>query len=567
MRAYVRVLEGDEQIQIGDSCFVFLLPERDLSSSVVRAEDGHDFQSTIRIPRVDVLELQPENLARFLPPSNRYEQDLRALIQVATHLQGTRGTNNVQQLVLLQLLDRVPADQGAIVLTDESGRELSIVSRNGRNTEERPFVLSRTLVRRVSSNHEAIVTNNVRNSETLGSIESLSASPALSVLVAPLLVDGQAIGVIYLQNCRAGGSFDEHHLRFATTIAGLAAAAIENACRLEALEEQKRILEQELRLKHDMVGHHPAMVEVYRGISKVCRSDVTVMIGGESGTGKELAARAIIENSARAGKPVIAISCAVINENLLESELFGHERGAFTGAVVQKKGKFELAHGGTLFLDEVGELSPVLQAKLLRFLETRGFERLGGTHTIKVDVRLITATHRNLLEEVQQGRFREDLYYRLNVVTLTMPPLRERAEDIPLLAERFMREFSSQCNRRIRCISPDALSWLVNYRWPGNVRELRNAVERAVVMGLTDEILPEDLPDSMLAGPPPAGTPGSARSYHEAVREARRQIVLQAVEKANGNFIKAAESLAIHPNNLHRLVRDLNLRELLPKTE
>jgi Nif-specific regulatory protein len=230
---------------------------------------------------------------------------------------------------------------------------------------------------------------------------------------------------------------------------------------------------------------------------------------------------------------------------------------------MQKKGRLEIADGGTVFLDEIGELSPALQVKLLRVLQEREFERVGGTRTIKIDIRLITATNKNLEEAVEDGTFRQDLYYRLNVVNLEMPPLRDRTEDIPLLANYFAAKYSEKCKRRISGISPEAQARLLNYDWPGNVRELENALERAVVLGTTDRILLEDLPESLLETEPPATAP--ATRYLEAVAQTKKQIILNAFEQAKGSYTEAAKILGVHPNYLHRLVRNLNLKEQLKR--
>ena len=333
---------------------------------------------------------------------------------------------------------------------------------------------------------------------------------------------------------------------------------------LERLELESRRLGTEIKLEHGMVGESLPMQSLFQAIAKVAPTDSTVLVRGESGTGKELVAKAIHRNSLRAAAPFVAINCAAIPESLLESELFGHERGAFTGAVAQKRGKIEMASGGTLFLDEVAELAPALQAKLLRVLQEREFERVGGTHPIRVDIRLIAATNRDLRERVLEGQFRADFYYRLNVVNLTVPPLRQRREDIPRLAEHFARKFVDQYGRPIAGISPEAMRLLVQHDWPGNVRELENAIERAVVLGANWRILPEDLPDWIWD---PA-TSGLVRRlpYHQGVDEAKRRMVLEALREAGGNFTAAARALGLHPNNLHRLVRTLNLRDRLDGT-
>jgi len=282
-----------------------------------------------------------------------------------------------------------------------------------------------------------------------------------------------------------------------------------------------------------------------------------VLVLGENGTGKELAARAVHRNSSRSRKQFVAINCATLKDALLESELFGHEKGSFTGAVAQKKGRIELAEGGTLFLDEIGELHPGLQAKLLRVLQEREYERIGGTQTLKTDIRLIAATNRDLQDAVRDGEFRRDLFYRLNVVTLTMPALRDRRDDIPLLAAHFLHQLTKRCNRPVRGISPDARAILVRHDWPGNVRELQNTIERAVVLGSSEEIQVEDLPEALLESAPA----GSALPvYHQAVQDTKRRQVLDAIAQAQGNISEAARRLGVHPNHLHRMVTKLGLR-------
>jgi len=322
---------------------------------------------------------------------------------------------------------------------------------------------------------------------------------------------------------------------------------------------------EDVNIEHNMVGEGAAMERVYHFISKVAPTDSTVLISGESGTGKELAARAIHRNSKRMEKPFMAVNCAALNESLLESELFGHEKGAFTGAVTQKKGRLEVADHGTVFLDEIAELSPALQVKLLRVLQEREFERVGGTTSIKVDIRLIAATNKNLEEAIEAGEFRQDLFYRLNVVSFEMPALRDRREDIPLLATYFADKYSVKCNRRLTGISAEARTCLSAYDWPGNVRELENAIERAVVLGTTDRILPEDLPEAVLETDHASDT-STTLKYHEAVTQTKRQIILDAMTQAKGNYTEAAKLLGVHPNYLHRLITNLNLRDELKKS-
>lgn len=316
-------------------------------------------------------------------------------------------------------------------------------------------------------------------------------------------------------------------------------------------------------LQHRMVGESPAIERVLDFIARVAPLDSTVLIAGESGTGKELAARALHENSPRAAKPFVAINCAALTETFLESELFGHERGAFTGAIALKKGKLEMAEGGTLFLDEVGELAPPLQGKLLRVLQERVFERLGGTRAIQADLRLITATNQDLEAAVREGAFRQDLYFRLRVLSVVMPPLRERREDIPLLANYFRMQHSGRLKRRVMGISAAARECLMRHDWPGNVRELESAIESAVALGSTEMILPEDLPESVL---PTQAVPGGALPlFNQALIDTKRELILKAYEQARGDYAEAAKLLGLHPNSLLRLVRTLDLKVALQR--
>lgn len=328
--------------------------------------------------------------------------------------------------------------------------------------------------------------------------------------------------------------------------------------RLYWLEQENRRLQEQINLEHNMVGESPRMREVYQFIAKAAPAGSTVLIRGESGAGKELVAHAIHRNSSRARMPFVAINCAALTETLLESELFGHEKGAFTGAIAQKKGKLEIAQGGTLFLDEIGEMAPSLQAKLLRVLQEREFERVGGTRVIKADIRLIAATNRELEAAIKEGGFRQDLFYRLNVLALTMPPLRERREDIPLLAAYFAVKYSQECKRPIKGISARARARLLAYDWPGNVRELENVIERAVVLGLTEYILPEDLPEVVLEAGPPADA--ASQKLSDLIKEAKKRFILEAIEQTGGNITKAAELLDVNLSHLHWLIRTLNLR-------
>jgi DNA-binding NtrC family response regulator len=311
------------------------------------------------------------------------------------------------------------------------------------------------------------------------------------------------------------------------------------ALRRETVQLRKRVRDRVA--PGNMVGQSPPMQRVFEIVEQVAPSRATVLITGESGTGKELVANAIHQRSPRASGPFIKLHCAALAESLLESELFGHEKGSFTGAMARKDGRFSLADGGTLFLDEIGEISPSLQVKLLRFLQDHEFERVGGTQTIHVDVRVIAATNRNLKEEVARGRFREDLFYRLNVVNIETPPLRDRRSDVPAIAKFFLDRYAKDNAKPIATISPQALELLVAYAWPGNVRELENAIERAVVLANGTELEARQLPASVR----PVGTAGIPLIPGATMAEIERYAILETMKAAVGSTSKAAEILGI----------------------
>jgi Nif-specific regulatory protein len=383
-------------------------------------------------------------------------------------------------------------------------------------------------------------------------------TPESQWIATTLMISDRPTGALYLD---AGGwprEYVEGDAQVITALCGLLALALENARDIEALRSENAQLRTGDSASTPMIGNSAVMKGLCEAIAKVSRTSSTALLRGESGTGKELVARAIHRNSPRASRPFVVVNCAAIAEALLESEFFGHEKGAFTGAYAQRKGRFEQADGGTIFLDEVGELAMTLQAKLLRVLQEHEFERVGGSRTIAVDVRVIAATNRDLEQSIKAGRFREDLFYRLNVVPLRAPPLRERREDIPLLANWFVRKFAEQCGRAVTGVSREARAFLLAYDWPGNVRELQNVIERAVVMGSSSVITPEDLADSLPDTMPPAEC--DQQGFHESVREARRRVVATAIERANGNVPAAARALRLHPKYLHRLITALGLR-------
>jgi Nif-specific regulatory protein len=340
----------------------------------------------------------------------------------------------------------------------------------------------------------------------------------------------------------------------------LASKAIGNAQRIDQVRKENIDLKEELGDKHQLVGESKILQKVISDAFKVANSKTSTLILGESGTGKELLGRLIHQAGPRKSKPMIVLNCAALPETLLEAELFGHEKGAFTGAMARKIGKFEIADGGTLFLDEIGEMSPGMQAKLLQVLEEGVFYRVGGNTPISVDVRVISATNIDIAQEVDQGKFREDLYYRINVVQIQMPSLRERREDIPLLVDYFLRIFKQETGHPNLKVSETAMKKMVEYDWPGNVRELRNALERAVVMGNGQEILPEDLPISRQRAVQPGLEVGL--TLKEALDRFKKEFITINLKHAGGNRSKAAKVMDVQRTYLSRLISKYGIQEI-----
>jgi DNA-binding NtrC family response regulator len=336
---------------------------------------------------------------------------------------------------------------------------------------------------------------------------------------------------------------------------------VARALRARDLEKKIETLEIQLNEKFGMeniIGESPAMKQVFELIQQTAPTQASVLIQGPSGTGKELVAQAIHRLSTRAKGPFVAVPCAALSAPLLESELFGHEKGAFTGATVQRKGRFEMADGGTLFLDEISEIDPSIQVKLLRVLEERTFERVGGEETIETDIRVIAATNRDLRAYVSQGKFREDLFFRLNVVDITLPPLAERADDIPLLADRFLKEYCAKNGKQIEGLTPDAVNLLVSYDWPGNVRELRNTLEKMVVLARSERLSARDVPANIREAVKgrSAGTARAPLLTVGSLAETERRKIMAVLEKNGGNRTRAADELGISRRTLHRKLRE-----------
>ncbi len=564
-------LRSGDRIRAGDSLLLFLLDEEvdgAVSTPTQLTEARLITKHTVQLRKDSATLFQTTETPVLTPVTSRSTRDLNALLKISLAVNSIRTLEAFQQHLLPPIFEVIPASRGVILLTEEKTGEISsIFSRHRVSSDVEPIQVSRKITERLLKQGIALLSNDVRQNLSLRDGHTESLYQVRAVLAVPMLVSGRVLGLIYLDTPDPAVRFDEDHLQLMRAIAAIATVALENIRQVSQLESENRRLQAEIAIEHDMVGQSPRMRDVYQFITKVAATGSTVLIRGESGTGKELAARAIHGNSTRSSRPFVAINCAALTETLLESELFGHEKGAFTGAIALKKGKLELAEGGTVFLDEIGEMALTIQSKLLRVLQEHEFERVGGTRTIKTDIRLIAATNKNLEQAIKDGSFREDLYYRLNVLRLDLPPLRDRREDILPLAHYFTTKYGQRCNRKVSKIAPEAMACLNSYHWPGNVREFENAIERAIVLGSTETIRAEDLPESVIMTGPPrsAGGEKEAQDFYSDVKEAKKRLIMKAVEQAQGNYTEAARLLGVHANHLHRLIRNLGMKAELKK--
>ena len=548
-------LQHGDEISVGLSLLLFLQE----SATEETRSNPVEFEQTNTITGIAYLLPREETDTPVLGASapTRLRGDLNALLKIATAISSIRDRESLQWQLLGFIFDVIPAERGSVLFFDPQGDILSTTAWDRVRGPEHVVPVSQAVLKKVVTERSGMLVTGAGHAASAKSAPGSPENHATSLLCVPMIVGERVSGVIYLDAKVPTVQFDSNHLRVLQAIAHIAALALENLDHWEKLRQENLSLRAEIGIKHDIVGGGPQIRKVFDFIRKVAPADSTVLIQGESGTGKELVARAIHSNSPRADRPFIAINSAAIAATLLESELFGHEKGAFTGAVAQKKGKVELAEGGTLFLDEISELAPELQAKLLRVLQEREFERVGGTRSIPLDIRLIAATNQSLAQAVDANHFRKDLFYRLNVVAVTLPPLRDRREDIPELAEHFLRKARSKCQALARSISPEAMACLTQYEWPGNIRELENAIERAAVLGTNELIQPDDLPEGVVEG---GEVSGESANYYASLKEFKRQLIQQALQKANGSYVDAAKLLGLHPNSLLRLIRNLNVK-------
>jgi transcriptional regulator with GAF, ATPase, and Fis domain len=533
-----KALQHGDRIRIGGSEYAFLTgPDEDDTGTFTAASSTDSYLKTMRLDFSGL----PSDASSDASWVGRMARDLSAFFKIANVINSTRDVQAMQCELLGLICEVIPAAQGAIVLQLNRNEEPGPPCTWNRKGQQGVQIQDQLVQQATWERCAVLVTAQSGSTE--------------HVLCVPLLAVERVMGVIYLSSAACMAPFGEEHAYFLSSVSRIAAITLENLSKLDSLRAENQRLRVEGKAEQTLVGESRPMLRVRESIRRVAKGESTVLIRGESGTGKELIARAL-HGLSRPDKPFVAINCAAIPEALLESELFGHEKGAFTGASTVRKGKLDAAEDGTLFLDEVGEMAPLLQAKLLRALQQREFERLGGNRLLSFNARVVAATNKNLEQAIKTGEFRQDLYYRLNVVSIVSPPLREHREDIPFLALHFANEYAAKCKRSFKGIVAEARSLLLQYSWPGNVRELENAIEHAIVMGLTDEILPEDLPDALLEEQSSA----LAGRYHDTLNQTKKQLVLTALDEAKGSPVDAARLLGIHPKYLHRLIRNLKLK-------
>jgi Nif-specific regulatory protein len=497
------------------------------------------------------------------PVGNRHDlsRDLSLLYRLALDM-GSAGTyQELVQIVLDGLLEAIPADVGAI-LTVKEGRELDVVAHRHRDASVQTYTrVSEFVSNEVFSAKEAILAEDVARDRYLRNRESLNQLGATSLICAPVTFGDRVLGLIHLYCTDPLKALDAEDLEYAVAVAKQLGAVTHQMQKQASLTAENRSLRDQLRVESELVGDSPAIEAIEAQIARVAGTNATVLIRGESGSGKELVARAIHYSSPRKEGPFICLNCAALTETLLESELFGHEKGAFTGATEKKIGKFEAADHGTIFLDEIGEMVLGTQAKLLRVLEGHPYERVGGNTPIRVDVRVVAATNQPLEQGLQAGTFRRDLFFRLQVVEIRVPPLRERKTDVALLAEHFLRRFVRETGRKIRGFTSTAMKKMEEYHWPGNVRELRNVVERAVALGMGPVIDAQDIWLSSLevGGPMPlVSEPAAYQAL--SLEDVEKQHILQTLQHTDWNKSQAAAILKIERSTLDRKIKVYELK-------
>jgi two-component system response regulator HydG len=580
-------LEDGDEIQIGEFFLVFSHDETGPpgQETQIRLEVGTD---TYQPPAAGDSESEPEILHRRgvtpyhsasssgVDDSSQRSKGLARLFRLALDMGAATAEPELSDLVLDALFESVRVDIGAILLLphragepDPSGALRVAAYRSA--SDESYEQVSSAVSRLVLSSREGILARDIKDDDRLTDRASLNQMQARSVICVPIRTPDSIHGVIHLYTTHGGRRLGVEALEYSLAVADQYAIALENLIQRRRLQDglaqargEAQTLRDQLQIETDIVGDSNAVRDLKTQIARAAPTGATVLIRGESGVGKELVARSIHFNSDRRRGPFVCLNCAALSETLLESELFGHEKGSFTGATSRKLGKFEQANGGTLFLDEIGEMSPTIQAKFLRVLEGHPFERVGGGTEIRVDVRVVAATNRDLEKAIEENRFRKDLFFRLFVVDISVPPLRSHPSDIPLLASYFLKKFAARCSNPVQGLSRAALDKLCQYDWPGNVRELQNTIERAVILARGDVVDADEIQLSSLAGhieqtdrpqgrqAEPAGEP-DVREI--SLSELEKEHILSMLDRTNWNKSLTSQILGIERSTLDRKLK------------
>jgi transcriptional regulator with GAF, ATPase, and Fis domain len=478
---------------------------------------------------------------------------LETLVRFSERLLGATDLARLLDELMDAILEVTHADKGFLILLEDGEMSVRAARNVARETIEGAVDrVSDSIIRRVVETRRSIVVADALHDREWSGSSSVVNLKLCSVMCAPLMQKGDVFGVIYLGNDSVISLFDAEALEALTVFAAQASLLVQNAMLLDALRRENLTLKEAVSSKQygDLIGAGASMREVYRRIDKVAATDISVLVSGETGTGKEVVARELHRRSARASGPFVAVNCGAIPEALLESELFGHVKGAFTGAVATRMGKFQAAHGGTLFLDEIGDMPLPLQVKILRALQERAVNKVGDARAEPVDIRVVAATNRVLEDEIRKGTFREDLYYRLNVVSIQLPPLRDRGEDTLVLAKYFLQKYAKEFGARVRGFTPSALVSMRKYAWPGNIRELENRVKKAVVLADRALVSAEDLdlrPEILEPILPLA----------QAKEEFQKRYINEVLERNGGNRTKTAKDLGVDPRTIFRHLEKL----------
>lgn len=473
---------------------------------------------------------------------------LRKLYDFSQRLMDLRKVDELLEALMDAVIEVTNADKGFLVLVEEAEPRVAVARNlNRERLQGDGLQLSDSIIQRVVESKRPLIVSDALHDEHFKSSQSVMSLKLCSVMCAPLLARGELLGVIYLGNDNVVNLFEERSLDVLTVFAGQASLILQNAILLDSLKTGFDALKKQVESERfgDIIGSCPSMIEVFRTVEKVAATDIGVLITGETGTGKELIANAVHQRSSRVKGPFIVVNCGAIPENLMESELFGHVRGAFTGAVATRQGKFQQASGGTLFLDEVGEMPLSLQVKLLRALQEKTVIKVGDTKPERVDIRVVAATNRDLEHEMKEGTFREDLFYRLNVINVHLPALRDRGEDILVLAKYLLAKYTAEYGSKVKGFTPNALIAVRKYQWPGNVRQLENRIKKAVVMCDKTLVGCEDL-DMVV------DSVAEIKTLTQAREDFQRNYVLEILERNNGNRTKTARDLGVDPRTIFR---------------